>query len=131
MLNIKKHFNDENQSFVSEYRIPSDDGKWLWFLQRGRGIRNESGRVTKMYRLIQNFHEEKKGYFPITEKEMTRFWYSMEDAVNFVDKSFKEMKGGEIFVLNMGQPVKIDSIAKKLVTLFYGCLLYTSDAADE
>ena len=59
LLNIKKHFKNENQSFVSEYRIPSDDGKWLWFLQRGRGIMNESGRVTKMYGLIQNFHEEK------------------------------------------------------------------------
>ncbi|GIR61757.1 MAG: hypothetical protein CM15mP66_12050 [Pseudomonadota bacterium] len=59
LLNIKKHFKNENQSFVSEYRIPSDDEKWLWFLQRGRGIRNESGRVIKMYGLIQNFHEEK------------------------------------------------------------------------
>ena len=59
LLNIKKHFKNENQTIVSEYRIPSDDGKWLWFLQRGRGIRNESGRVTKMYGLIQNFHEEK------------------------------------------------------------------------
>ena len=45
---------------MSQYRIPSDDGKWLWFLHGGRGIRNESGRVTKMYGLIQNFHEEKQ-----------------------------------------------------------------------
>ena len=29
---------------------------------------------------------------------MTRFWFLMKDAINFVDHSFKEMKGVEIFV---------------------------------
>ena len=29
---------------------------------------------------------------------MTRFWFKLEDAVDFVFKSFERMKGGEIFV---------------------------------
>ena len=59
LLEIQKHLKNETQGFVSEYRIPSDEGEWRWFLQRGRGIRNDSGRVSKMYGLIQDIHHEK------------------------------------------------------------------------
>jgi len=34
----------------------------------------------------------------ITHKDMTRFWISLPDAVEFVLRSIKDMKGGEIFV---------------------------------
>ena len=59
LLEIQKHLKNETQGFISEYRIPSDEGEWRWFLQRGRGIRNDSGRVSKMYGLIQDIHYEK------------------------------------------------------------------------
>ena len=35
---------------------------------------------------------------PVTDPRMTRFWFKLEDAVDFVFKSFERMKGGEIFV---------------------------------
>ncbi|MCE3232767.1 MAG: UDP-N-acetylglucosamine 4,6-dehydratase, partial [Rickettsiaceae bacterium] len=35
---------------------------------------------------------------PITEPEMTRFWISLDDGVEFVFKAFQRMHGGEIFV---------------------------------
>jgi len=35
---------------------------------------------------------------PITHPEMTRFWVTLEGAVDFVMMAFKTMKGGEIFV---------------------------------
>lgn len=56
----------------------------------------------------------------VTHPEVTRYFMTIEDAVGLVLQSTLMSKGGEIFVLNMGEPVKIDSIAKKLVTLFYG-----------
>jgi UDP-N-acetylglucosamine 4,6-dehydratase len=34
----------------------------------------------------------------ITDKRMTRFWITIEQAVSFVLESFKEMNGGELFV---------------------------------
>ena len=37
-------------------------------------------------------------FFPITDKRMTRFNITLEEAVNFVLNSLKIMKGGEIFV---------------------------------
>ncbi len=35
---------------------------------------------------------------PITDKEMTRFWISLQQGVDFVLKNFERMRGGEIFV---------------------------------
>lgn len=35
---------------------------------------------------------------PVTHEEMTRFWITLKDGVNFVLKNFERMLGGEIFV---------------------------------
>ncbi|MBU3002105.1 UDP-N-acetylglucosamine 4,6-dehydratase (inverting) [Paraglaciecola arctica] len=35
---------------------------------------------------------------PVTHKEMTRFWITLDDGVEFVIKNFQRMHGGEIFV---------------------------------
>lgn len=41
---------------------------------------------------------ESNGYIPITDVNMTRFWLTIEEGVNFVLESLERMKGGEIFV---------------------------------
>ncbi|UCF93719.1 MAG: UDP-N-acetylglucosamine 4,6-dehydratase (inverting), partial [Desulfobacterales bacterium] len=38
------------------------------------------------------------GVLPITDSRMTRFWITLEQAVQFVVKSIERMRGGEIFV---------------------------------
>ena len=35
---------------------------------------------------------------PITDKRMTRFWITLDQAVSFVQEAFREMSGGELFV---------------------------------
>lgn len=42
--------------------------------------------------------QRKKGKITITDKRMTRFWLSLEHAVNVVIKALHHMQGGEIFV---------------------------------
>jgi UDP-N-acetylglucosamine 4,6-dehydratase len=37
-------------------------------------------------------------HLPITDPRMTRFWISLQQGVDFVNKSFERMSGGEIFV---------------------------------
>ncbi|MDH5325766.1 MAG: UDP-N-acetylglucosamine 4,6-dehydratase (inverting) [Gammaproteobacteria bacterium] len=37
-------------------------------------------------------------YLPITHQDMTRFWITLQQGVDFVLKNFQRMKGGEIFV---------------------------------
>jgi UDP-N-acetylglucosamine 4,6-dehydratase len=53
----------------------------------------------------------KKGVVPITDKRMTRFWITLEQGVNFVLQSFKDMNGGEIFVPKIPS-MKIIDLAK-------------------
>jgi UDP-N-acetylglucosamine 4,6-dehydratase/5-epimerase len=48
---------------------------------------------------------------PITEPEMTRFWITLEQGVNFVLKNFARMQGGEIFIPKIPS-MKIIDLAK-------------------
>jgi len=42
--------------------------------------------------------KEGADYLPITHQEMTRFWITLQQGVDFVLKNFERMHGGEIFV---------------------------------
>jgi len=52
-------------------------------------------------------------YLPITHQDMTRFWISLQQGVEFVLKNFKRMHGGEIFVPKIPS-VKIVDLANSL-----------------
>ncbi|WP_442765659.1 UDP-N-acetylglucosamine 4,6-dehydratase (inverting) [Sulfurospirillum cavolei] len=50
---------------------------------------------------------------PITEAEMTRFWITLEQGVNFVLKNFERMQGGEIFIPKIASMKMVD-LAKSM-----------------
>ena len=50
---------------------------------------------------------------PITDREMTRFWITIPEAVEFVQKAFMRMKGGEIFIPK-SPSVKIVDLAEAI-----------------
>lgn len=47
---------------------------------------------------FQKIMQDKAAELPITDPEMTRFWITLQQGVDFVIKNFSRMKGGEIFV---------------------------------
>jgi len=63
--------------------------------------------------LFKRLIEEKSEYLPITHSEMTRFWITLKQGVDFVLKNFQRMQGGEIFVPKIPS-VKIVDLADSL-----------------
>jgi FlaA1/EpsC-like NDP-sugar epimerase len=76
-------------------------------------VLDSSGSVVPKFR--QQIREG--GRITLTHPEVTRFFMTIPEAAQLVIQAGAMAKGGDVFVLNMGQPVRIVDLARRMVEL--------------
>ena len=69
--------------------------------------------------VIPLFKEQIKsgGPLTITHEEVTRYFMTIEEAAQLVIQSSVLAKGGDVFILDMGKPIKIIDLAEQMIHL--------------
>ena len=100
---------------VAEMVVTSlnEEGKTLFSAVRFGNVLGSRGSVVPL------FKEQiaKGGPITVTDFRMTRYFMTIPEASRLVIQAGALMQGGEVFVLDMGEPVKILDLAKKMISL--------------
>ena len=87
--------------------------KTVFTMVRFGNVLDSSGSVVRRFR--QQIAEG--GPVTVTHKEIIRYFMSIPEAAQLVIQAGAMGNGGDVFVLDMGQPVKIDDLARAMIHL--------------
>ncbi len=89
------------------------NNKILFSMVRFGNVLDSSGSVVPLF----NSQISKGGPLTLTHPEMTRYFMTVKEAVELLLQSVTMSVGGDLFLLDMGEPVKIYHLAKQMIEL--------------
>ena len=91
----------------------SDTSKCCFSMVRFGNVLDSAGSVVPLFRE----QIKKGGPLTVTHRNITRYFMSIPEASQLVLQAGSMAKGGDVFVLDMGEPIKIIDLAYKMIHL--------------